>query len=155
MIRTHFTGAPTRRLAVVEIQRNKARLGHLGVIRDGGNFPNRESAVAWTTVSDETPESTGNFLASVIADQNAARTQTPGTLAYTPANTTPPQPVAPWNSWLQPNCQPPNTAAPATPTAQIAGTAGSGVNGWVILAAIVGGIASLKALWGSDTKERR
>lgn len=157
MIRSHFTGVPTRRLAVVQIQRQTARLGHLGIIRNGPQYPNRDAYAAWTTINDETPESSANFMASVISDQNSARTSTPGTLSYTPANNTPAPPVAPWNSWLQPNCTPAGTSTPATPTAQIetplAGA--SAVSGWVILAAIVGGIASLKAIFGDDKKERR
>jgi len=155
MIRSHFAGVPTRRLAVVEIQRQRARLGHLvGLIGPGGQVPNRDTAVAWTTVNDETPDSSGNFLSSVIADQNSARTSMPGTLAYTPANTTPPPVVAPWNSWLQPNCAPAGSI-PTTPNAQVTAPTSNALSGWVILAAIVGGVASLKAIFSSDREGRR
>lgn len=44
-------------------------------------------------------------------EQARTRETTPGTLTYTPASETPGMNVAPWNSWLSPNC-PPATAAP-------------------------------------------
>ena len=42
----------------------------------------------------------------VMQRQNQAILNNPGTLAYTPASSTPAAAVAPWNSWLQPNCAP-------------------------------------------------
>ena len=144
MIRTsNLAGPATRRIAVIELPRpQKARMGSIGC---GSDHPTRDTAIAWTTVSTEAPESTGNFLASVIRNQNQARTTTPGTLTYTPANNTPAPNVAPWNSWVQPNC--PGTAAPvATPDAQTAVPKNGGRSSWFILLGVIGGLASMKYL---------
>jgi hypothetical protein len=146
MIRTHFTGMPTRRLAVVDMSRpQRARLGSIG---NGDPAMSRDGAVAWTTVSDEAPESSANFIASTISAQNAAATTTPGTLTWTPANTTPAQNVAPWNSWTQPNCLPAGLTPPSTPSAQASATQ-SPMSKWLLFAGVIGGIASLKAILSS------
>lgn len=148
MIRNHFNDPPRRRLAVVELPRpQRARLGHLGVIRDGAAFPSRDTAAAWTTTSPELPESSGNFMASVISAQNANSTTTPGTLTYTPAQSTPAPNVAPWNSWQQPNCLPPGIAIASGPNPQAAAMVpASSTSAWLILAGLVGGLAALKTL---------
>jgi hypothetical protein len=54
--------------------------------------------LGWCTVSDEGPESSANFLATVLMRQRSATHQTPGTLLYTPACYTPSENLAPWNS---------------------------------------------------------
>lgn len=143
MIRSHFEGVPNRRIAIIELPRPQA--ARLGIIRPGE--PARDTAVAWTTVSNEPAESSANFIAMTINRQNLASTQTPGLLTFTPANTTPAPNVAPWNSWLDPNCLPPGVAAPPTPTAQLA-PAADPVSKWLIFAGLIGGLAALKAMVG-------
>lgn len=109
MIRATSFNPPKRRIAVIEIPRpQRARLGS---IRNGDPSP----IVAWTTLTDEAPESSANWMSLILTQQAQTRQTTPGTLVYTPASDTPQQNVAPWNSWLQPNC-PPGTAADATAT---------------------------------------
>lgn len=106
MIRTQLNQPqPKRRIAVIEIPRQQARLGHLGVIRNGP-VAAAGASLGWTTISDEAPDSSANFMSSVIQQQQSAQLTTPGTLTYTPASATPAQNVSPWNSWLQPNCPP-------------------------------------------------
>lgn len=146
MIRDHFTGTPGRRIAVIEIPRARARMAGVG---EAANYPSRDTAVAWTTISDEAPESSANFMASVISKQNSARLASPGTLAYTPANTTPDQNVPPWNSWSQPNCLSPDSSSPSTPTA-VATAPDSSISGWLLFAGLIGGLASLKYIFSSD-----
>lgn len=150
MIRNnHLAGPPARRIAIIEMPRpQRARMGSVGCSE---NYPNRNTAIAWTTVTTEGPESTGNFMASVIAKQNNARVTTPGTLTYTPANNTPQPNVAPWNSWLQPNCPDPGSAPAPTPDAQTMTTTGAppasiGRSPWFILLGVIGGLASAKYL---------
>ena len=121
MIRTdRLQGPPTRRIAVIGMPRpQKARLG---IIRPGdpsGYGP----PLAWTTISDMQPESSMNFISSVIARQALAVQATPGSLTYTPAPSGPAPNVPPWNSWLQPNCDP--AAAGSSPAAVIAAAAGN------------------------------
>jgi hypothetical protein len=122
MIRTdRLQGPPTRRIAVIAMPRpQRARLG---IIRPGdpaGYGP----PLAWTTISDMQPESSMNFISSVIARQALAVQATPGTLTYTPAPAGPAPNVPPWNSWLQPNCAP--SAAGSSPvTAALAAAAGN------------------------------
>jgi hypothetical protein len=126
MIRTNLQTVPKRRLAVIAIPRPQQT--RLGVIRDG-NPAGYGPPVAWTTISNEGPESTGNFLSSVMAKQQYATLNTPGTLSYTPAaGMSPAENVPPWNSWLQPNCPPGSPAAAAssaTPAAAAAAALGS------------------------------
>jgi hypothetical protein len=143
MIRTnHLAGPPARRIAVIEMPRpQRARMGSIGCAAD---YPSRNTAISWTTVTTEAPESTGNFMSSVLAKQNLARTTTPGTLTYTPANNTPAQNVAPWNSWLQPNCPPGGMNPPATATADDSVPAPR--SPWLILIGVIGGLASAKYL---------
>ena len=147
MIRNTTLGAatPKRRIAVIEMPRpQRARMGSIGY----GN-PARDGAVAWTTISDEAPESTGNFMSSVIAKQNLARTTTPGTLTYTPANNTPAGNVAPWNSWLQPNCGASGSSTAATaPAAASADTSVTPSRSpWFIALGLIGALASAKYLF--------
>lgn len=96
------------------------------------------AAVAWTTISDEAPDSSANWLSYKLMEQATARDTTPGTLTYTPANNTPGMNVAPWNSWLSPNC-PPAGYMPAPATAD-PGTAMAGdhSNLWLLF----GGVAA-------------
>lgn len=164
MIRTnYFQPAPTRRIGVIALPRpQQARLGRLGVIRNALPPP-----VAWTTISDQVPDSADNFLSSVIQSQNAAILATPGTLTYTPASNTPAQNVAPWNSWLQPNCYPDPTgpsdqsagapdatgAAPATNQPRSALNSGSPSPFWLIVG-ILGAAASATYLYEQTTRRR-
>jgi hypothetical protein len=145
MIRTTMNGNPKRRIAVIRIPRPQA--SRLGVIRVGQPRP----AVTWTTVTDEVPDSSANWMSNVLAQQQYARTTTPGTLTYTPANNTPAPNVAPWNSWLQPNCAPAASSAAFDPTATgmtaIAGGAAAGAPSkiWLFLG-LLGAAASVKYL---------
>jgi hypothetical protein len=118
MIRTnHLAGPPKRRIAVIAMpQPQKARLGSIGPGNPAGYGP----PVAWTTISDEAPESSANFISSVISRQAVAVLKTPGTLNYTPAPSGPAPNVPPWNSWLQPNCPPDASAAEQSPLASVA-----------------------------------
>lgn len=124
----------------------------MGVIRSGD--PARDTAVAWTTLSDEPADSSAAFLSSVIANQNYAVTSTPGTLTYTPANNTPAPNVAPWNSWLQPNCGPDGSGssgpAPATPDAQTGVAPARTVNPLYVVLGLIGGLASAKYLFSNS-----
>lgn len=123
MIRTRSAIIPTRRIAVIEMPRRAARIG---TIRSA-TLPLRDYVVGWSTVNDEPPESSGNFLSTVLAQQDQARLNTPGTLDYTPASDTPTPNVAPWNSWQSPNCPAdvpawtPDGATPAAPPAEPGG----------------------------------
>lgn len=167
MIRTqHSAAAPSRRIAVIGIPRPQpARLGRLGIIRDGSIDP-INGPEAWTTISDQVPDSADNFLSSVIQSQNAAILKTPGTLTYTPASITPGQNVAPWNSWLQPNCYPDATGnttgadGSTTPangdTNQNAGALNSGSGPsplwWIV--GLLGAAASATYLYETATRRR-
>lgn len=104
MIRSnHLAGPPKRRIAVIAMPRpQKARLGSIGPGEPAGYGP----PLGWTTISDMQPESSANFMSTVISRQQNAVLNTPGTLRYTPAATQPAPNVPPWNSWLQPNCPP-------------------------------------------------
>jgi hypothetical protein len=152
MIRTKaFQPAAARRIAVIGIPRpQQARLGRLGIIRNAtaASIP---GAVAWTTISDQVPDSADNFLSSVIQSQNAAILATPGTLTYTPASVTPPQNVAPWNSWLQPNCYPDATDATTAAAAPVPQTPVSPF-WWVV--GILGAAASATYLYEQAKKAR-
>lgn len=136
MIRTAEQGNPKRRIAIIAIPRpQKTRLG---VIRTG--WPARDTTEAWTTIADETPDSSANWISYKLMDQAVARQTTPGTLTYTPASATPAQNVAPWNSWLSPNCPP---QPYADDSGAVIGTAKG--RSWLWIAAgILGGVASLK-----------
>jgi hypothetical protein len=118
MIRTpQNSGNAPRRIAVIRLpQSGRARLG---VIR-GNELPSPGGP--WATLTDQTPDTSQSWLATVLIKQDEAVANTPGTLTYTPASVTPPQNVAPWNSWVSPNCPAPNqpppvTAAPLSPAA--------------------------------------
>ena len=59
MIRSRLEGPPRRRLAVIALpQAQRARLGSIG------EAP--AAPVAWTTISDEAPESSANWLSYVL-----------------------------------------------------------------------------------------
>lgn len=112
MIHTTHNPTPARRLAVIEIPRpQRSRMGSIG---DG--YPARDTTIAWTTIEDAEPSTSDNWLADLLSRQAYARNTTPGTLTYTPASATPAPNVAPWNSWLQPNCGDGSGAPPASPT---------------------------------------
>lgn len=97
-------GNPARRIAIIKMPRpQRARMGS---IRAEPPPP-----IGWTTITDEAPDSSANWLSYVLMGQARTRENTPGTLTYTPASDTPGQNVAPWNNWLSPNC-PPAAAAP-------------------------------------------
>ncbi len=104
MIRNNqLQGTPARRLALVQLARpQRARMGSIG--------PTPPPATAWTTIETETPDSSANWLSYVLTGQARTRQTTPGTLDYTPASATPGANVAPWNSWLTPNCPRPEQA---------------------------------------------
>lgn len=166
MIRTsHLQGPSTRRIAVIEMPRpQRARLG---VIR-AEDWPEDRVTAGWTTVAFENPaDSSANFLAGVVAQQNAAMQQTPGTLTYAPAAIYPTPNVSPWNSWLQPNCppgaQPANGSSAASPSpasspdASPSPASGSGAPTspvWIALG-ILGALASAKYLFGKEGRQGR
>lgn len=144
MIRTHFNAPPPkRRIAVIQIPRpQRARMGSIGNGQPAG------PGVAYTTVSLESPDSSANWMSLQMLRQAAAAQNTPGTLIYTPANNTPAANVAPWNSWLSPNCPP---AADSSVSTAAAVTASLGKFGWLWLAAgVVGGLASMKYILADD-----
>lgn len=128
MIHTRLEGPAKRRIAIIAIPKpQRTRLGRMGVIRNAPTPP-----VAWTTISDATPDSADGWLSSVIGAQQTASQSTPGTLTYTPAATTPPPPVAPWNSWGVSNCgqtDPQGSSAPSSPIAIAPAANGSAAAG--------------------------
>ena len=131
MIRTTQPGNQKRRLAVIAIPRPQQ--ARLGVIRTG--WPARDTTEAWTTISDEEPDSSANWLSYQMTQQAAARQTTPGTLVYTPASSTPAENVAPWNSWISPNCPAPSATVPtSTSTTKLPG------KNWLWL--LVGGLGA-------------
>jgi hypothetical protein len=108
MIHTTAKGTPKRRIAIIAMPRpQRARMGSIGAAPP--------PAISWTTLSDETPDSSANWMSYTLMQQATAREATPGTLTYTPANNTPAPNVAPWNSWLSPNCPPADAAAKPKP----------------------------------------
>lgn len=124
----------------------------------GGQLIGLSPVVAWTTISDEAPDSSANFMSVVLQRQAAARQSTPGTLNYTPASDTPAANVTPWNSWLSPNCPLPGSV-PATATdAATAASADNGMSKFWAVVGLLGAAAStvylLRSVAGSD-KERR
>lgn len=144
MIRSnHLAGPPTRRIAVIAMPRpQRARLG---IIRPGdpaGYGP----PLAWTTISDMAPESSMNFISSVLTRQQLAVQTTPGTLTYTPAPNGPMPNIPPWNSWLQPNCPP--TAANGSAPASAAGTTVMSDGAWIGAGLLALGLGALYLLKG-------
>jgi len=97
------TTIPTNQRRIAIVKRPRPHQARLGMIR-AGVLPLRDNTVAWATISDSTPDSSDNWLSTILMQQSQARLATPGTLTYTPASTTPAPAVAPWNSWAQPNC---------------------------------------------------
>jgi hypothetical protein len=121
MIRsTRLQAPPKRRIAV--IQNARPQRTRLGMIRNGEPSMGYQNG-GWTTLSDGTPDSADNFMASVIAKQSLARETTPGSLAFTPAMSTPPPFTAPWNSWsiINNNC-----GVPAMSSGSSGGGSGAG-----------------------------
>jgi hypothetical protein len=118
MIRNTDYRPAARRIAVIQVARpQRARMGSIATAGD----PYR----SWTTISDATPDSVDNFQAMTMTRQTRSRQTTPGTLVYTPASDHAAPNVAPWNSWLQPNCfTPAQTAAAAAAAAQTQGNKG-------------------------------
>jgi len=113
MIHTTQQGTPKRRIAVVQVPRpQRARMGSIGPGFAGSSSAGG-SRVAWTTISDAPPDSSQNWLSLKLREQARARETTPGSLAYTPASSTPRQNTPPWNSWSMPNCGPFNEPPPA------------------------------------------
>lgn len=132
MIRQTQSENARRRIAVIEMPRpQRARMGSIG--------QTPAPILAWTTINDSTPDSSDNFMAQVINRQNWARLNQSGTLAYTPASVTPAPNVAPWNSWLQPSCEPGQGSAAAETPAP--------VNPLLLIFAALGAAASGVYLW--------
>jgi hypothetical protein len=97
MIRHTDSGAPRRRLAIIQTARpQSARLGSVG--------PAPPAPVAWTTISTSVPDTSASWLSYKLMEQSHARETTPGTLVYSPADDTPAPVVAPWNSWSVAGC---------------------------------------------------
>lgn len=121
----------------------------MGTIREGE--PARDSTPGWATLTDEPGESSGNFMAAVVASQDNARVTTPGTLSYTPAATWPVQNVAPWNSWRQPNCAgaPADSPGDGPTVGEISAPA---INPILIGLGVLTGLAALKYIF--DNKGR-
>jgi hypothetical protein len=147
MIR-NVPGPVNRRIGIIQLARPQARLGGLGIIRDGSTAAARNIA-GWTTLQNQTPDSAQNWISGQLVNQSTARLNTPGTLSYTPASATPGAPVAPWNSWLQPNCRSgsatsttPATSSSLSGIGRIRGCADTGGNPIVVLAALLAGAAS-------------
>jgi hypothetical protein len=115
MIHSTLHGPPRRRIAVIAVPRPmRARLGRMGIIRDG----EPATAGVLTTLTDATPDTSDNWIASVIQQQQNALLTTPGTLQYIPAPRTPYPIVAPWNAWGTFNCDAGSPAiAPLVPVA--------------------------------------
>lgn len=124
----------------------------------GNGQPARTSAIAWTTISDEPADSSANWMSSKLLEQARARETTPGTLNYTPASNTPAQNVAPWNSWLTPNCWPPpqagGGAAPATDDSAIRAAAVPGPSRLVLVFGALVAAASATYLINSVSGRR-
>jgi len=143
MIRTTTPLNLKRRIAVIRpAATHTARLGSISGSAVAGPH------MAYTTLSVMEPESSQNWMSEILARQDRARTETPGTLYYTPANRTPAPNVAPWNSWRQPNC-------PATIAAPIAQAAAVETESkfWLIvgaLGAVASGLYIVKNLAGGD-----
>lgn len=148
MIRTNPNVQPKRRLAVIGIPRPQQ--ARLGVIRDG-NPASYGQPVAWTTITTEGPESSSNFLSSIMARQQAATLTTPGTLTYTPAPSGPAVNIPPWNSWLQPNCPPPTPEEAAAAAADGSAPATAPDLFWVG-AGVVTALAAFSYFFGKKGK---
>lgn len=147
MIRTTLQGTSKRRIAVIRIPRpQSARLGSVGAPPP--------PAYAWTTVSDEDPSTADNWQSYVLMNQARARETTPGTLNYTPASDTPAPNVAPWNSWLMPNCGA-GSATPAPDPGAAAAAAPADYSKLWLLIGLVGAAASLTYLANSAAERGR
>jgi len=147
-------GQPKRRIAVIQVPRpQRARMGSIG----SGYPASGGRAIAWTTISDATPDSSDNWMSLKLREQARARETTPGSLSYTPASDTPAPNVAPWNSWANPNCgllpqqQAPTrrAAAPAAPEP----TEGKESKLWLIVG-LLGAAASATYLFNAATGRR-
>ena len=131
MIRT-TPASQKRRIAVIAVPRpQRARLG---LISDGWPTP---PGTPWTTISLELPDSSANWIGYKLTEQAIARQTTPGTLSYTPASSTPAPNVAPWNSWLSPNCGP---AASSSATDALGAAATPSTRSWLWL--LIGGLGA-------------
>lgn len=126
--------APQRRIAIIGIPRpQQTRLGMIRPARMG-------EAIGWCTVTDEAPESSGNFLATALMRQRIASQQTPGTLLYTPAPHTPNMNLAPWNlEWTRYRSRHLDTPVPGSFTANPLLWFGIGVAASVTAAALMKG----------------
>lgn len=145
MIHSRLEGPSRRRIAIIAVPRpQQTRLGRLGVIRQ-----TPAPVIAWTTLSDATPDSADNWLSSVWTAQQTASMQEPGTLVYTPAPVYPPAIAAPWNTWNTDNCDAGSSgtaSTPATPATSVPQAAmpapAAGSNFWAIVG-LIGAAAGL------------
>lgn len=146
MIRNHHNkleGTPARRLAVIRLPRpQRARMGSIG-----NGQPARDTTTAWTTIQDETPDSSANWMSYVLMEQARARETTPGSLTYTPASDHPAPNIAPWNNWLSPNC-------PAGQPAADLPTSGSDFRKLFLVFGAIGAAAALTYMVNSAERSR-
>lgn len=160
MIRTTHPQDLKRRIAVIDVPRRQS--ARLGVIRQGGSLIDRRNAAGYTTLNWQVPDNAQAWMAQIVQRQQDAQQNTPGTLVYTPANNTPMQNVAPWNSWVQPNC---GTGAPAPGGAPTSGGAvmpngdpvaasQPPISGLFIAVGLLGAAASAVYLYRSATGAR-
>lgn len=173
MIRHTLNGPPARRIAVIQVPR--AQVSRLGWIRSRQWVigPNTTALNSWTPVHDlaptlaahDSPLTSDSWQALILQRQQMAGLRTPGTLEYVPAPSPPSGAtiVAPWNSWGTSDCNPlsgnlavmgaPSPAAIAS-AAAAPPSANSSDRAWIIVAGIVGTVASLMYLKQSTKGSR-
>lgn len=162
MIRTTQPQNLKRRIAVIDIPRRQS--ARLGVIRQAGSLIDRRNAAGYTTLAWQVPDNAQSWMADIYARQQDAQQNTPGTLVYTPANTTPMQNIAPWNSWVQPNCGD-GSPDPSNPSASRPGMVSANgdpiaagqpaISGLFIAVGLLGAAASAVYLYHSATARGR
>lgn len=149
MIRETSFQPQKRRIAVVKVNRpQQARMGSVGSAPQA-----RTSVISWSPTAPAPPDSSANWMSSVLQAQDQARMTTPGTFSYTPASTTPAPNVAPWNSWLQPNCD--NGPTPANAGVDPGATPPDSGWFWKALGLLGGAAASVYLVRSITEKERR
>lgn len=158
---------PRRRIAVVQIPR--AQVSRLGVVRSQSwtAGPNTTGLNTWSPVTDLLPVLMRNsssvtadeWQAFILQRQAAAALQTPGTLAYTPAPSSPSGATieAPWASWQTSDCNPDAgnlTSMGAPSPAVVMPAATHDYSKWALVAGIIGAAASLMYLKQASGRTR-